>query len=115
MRDQGNQHISQMGRWSTGKSGGGEKPGAACRELQLSSEEEFDLLVFLAGHPKRLVTPRTRLATNWTGSALRQAEFMRVLQPLRKKLDAEGDSTQHYIQTEPWILYRFDPGPSRAL
>jgi two-component system KDP operon response regulator KdpE len=33
-------------------------------ELRLSSEE-FDVLVFLAGHPQRLVTPGTMLTTSW--------------------------------------------------
>jgi DNA-binding response OmpR family regulator len=41
--------------------------------------EEFDVLVFLAGHPQRLVTPHTMLATSWTANGLRQTEFLRVL------------------------------------
>jgi two-component system, OmpR family, KDP operon response regulator KdpE len=75
--------------------------------------EEFDVLVFLAGHPQRMVTPRTMLATSWTANGLRQTEFLRVLMSLRKKLDASGNG-KHYLKTEPWIIYRFDPSSSAA-
>jgi DNA-binding response OmpR family regulator len=81
------------------------------RPLSLTGEE-FDLLVFLIDHRRKLVTQQTRLATNWAGN-LRQAEFLRVLLSLRKKLDCES-STQHYIRTEPWVFYRFDPSASQA-
>jgi len=82
------------------------------QELLLTSEE-FDVLVFLASHPQRLVTPHTILATSWTGNQLRQTEFLRVLVSLRKKLDAAGPG-KHYLRTEPWVLYRFDPASSSA-
>jgi two-component system KDP operon response regulator KdpE len=72
---------------------------------------EFDLLVFLAGHPKSFVTPKTMLATNSTGG-VRQAEFLRALLSLIRKLDSEFGGTQPYIRTEPWILYRFNPEAS---
>ena len=81
-------------------------------DLPLTSEE-FDVLVFLAGHPQRLVTPHTMLATNWTANGLRQTEFLRVLMSLRKKLDVAGHG-KHYLKTEPWIIYRFDPTSSAA-
>ena len=76
------------------------------RELDLTSAE-FDLLVFLVDHPKQLITPHTRLATNWSNSAVRQTEFLRTLMSLRKKLES-GDSAHCYIRTEPWFFYRFD-------
>ena len=81
-------------------------------DLPLTSEE-FDVLVFLAGHPQRLVTPHTMLATSWTANGLRQTEFLRVLMSLRKKLDAAGHG-KHYLKTEPWVIYRFDPTSSAA-
>ncbi len=77
------------------------------RRVELSPAE-FDLLVFLAAHPKNMVTPRTMLKTAWEGSGLRQSEFLRVLLSLQKKLDEQG-STHHYIRTEPCVFYRFDP------
>jgi two-component system phosphate regulon response regulator OmpR len=80
------------------------------RELQLNAAE-FEVLVFLASHPKRLVTPRTMLATSWTRQKAQQTEFLRALVSLGKKLRAEEGSTQRYLKTEPWIFYSFDPGP----
>jgi DNA-binding response OmpR family regulator len=82
------------------------------QELQLTSEE-FDVLVFLAGHPQRLVTPHTMLATNWTSNGPRQTEFLKALISLRRKLDAAGHG-KHYLRTEPWVIYRFDPACSSA-
>ena len=64
------------------------------RELRLTADE-FELLVYLVSHPKRLVTPSTVLATNWPGQQVRQAEFLRVLLSLRKKLD---EQVAHYIR-----------------
>ena len=77
------------------------------RELDLTSAE-FEVLVFLAGHPKSFVTPHTMLATSWAGGQIRQAEFLRALMSLTKKLDSAAGGSQHYIRTEPWIFYRFD-------
>jgi two-component system KDP operon response regulator KdpE len=80
------------------------------QELRLTPEE-FDVLVFLSSHPQRLVTPRTTLAPSWRANRLRQTEFLTTLISLRKKLDAAGPG-KHYLRTEPWILYRFDPASS---
>jgi DNA-binding response OmpR family regulator len=82
------------------------------QHLSLTAEE-FDGLVFLSGHPQRMVTPHTMLTTSWTANRLRQTEFLRVLMSLRKKLDAAGQG-KHYLKTEPWIIYRFDPTSSAA-
>ena len=82
------------------------------RELELTSEE-FDVLVFLASDHQSLVTPRTMLATSWTESRPRQTEFLTALISLRKKRDAAGPS-KHYLRTEPWVIYRFDPTSSSA-
>ncbi|HUK86445.1 MAG TPA: winged helix-turn-helix domain-containing protein [Terriglobales bacterium] len=76
-------------------------------EVRLSPEE-FDLLVFLLGHPKRVVTPRTQLRTRWGGQQTQHAGFLRVLLSLRNKLGVADDGT-HYIRTEPWVFYRFAP------
>lgn len=71
-------------------------------------EEEFEMLVFMIGHPKSIITPQTRLTTRWGGgNQIRQSDFLRVMAQLRRKLDAAGCC--HYIRTEPWIVYRFDP------
>ena len=76
------------------------------QELQLTSEE-FDVLVFLSGHPQKLVTPNTVLSTNWSLNGSRHTQFLRVLLSLRAKLEA-AEPGQHYLRTEAWILYRFD-------
>ena len=79
-------------------------------ELELTSEE-FDVLMFLVNHPQRLITPNTMLTTTWATNAPRQTEFLRGLLSLRKKLDAIAEG-KHYLRTEPWVVYRFDPAPS---
>ncbi|HWO33774.1 MAG TPA: winged helix-turn-helix domain-containing protein [Candidatus Acidoferrum sp.] len=81
-------------------------------ELRLTSEE-FDVLVFLASHPRSLVTPQTMLARSSTANQLGQTKFLTTLISLRKKLDAAGHG-KHYLQTEPLVIYRFDPTASSA-
>jgi two-component system, OmpR family, KDP operon response regulator KdpE len=81
-------------------------------ELRLTSEE-FDVLVFLATHPRSLVTPQTMLARSSTANQLGQTKFLTTLVSLRKKLDAAGHG-KRYLQTEPWVIYRFDPTASSA-
>jgi two-component system, OmpR family, KDP operon response regulator KdpE len=82
------------------------------RELRLTSEE-FDVLVFLASHPRRLVMPQTMLASSSTANPPGQTKFLTALISLRKKLDTAGRG-KHYLQTEPWVIYRFDPTASSA-
>lgn len=77
------------------------------REISLSGAE-FDLLVFLTTHRKKVVTPRTLLVTRWAQREARQEDFLPVLLSLRKKLDSEFPG-QHYVRTEPWVLCRFEP------
>ena len=76
------------------------------RALQLTSEE-FDVLVFLVGHPKSFITPHTVLAKS--DPRCTRAEIFWNLLSLRNKLDAAGGPGKHYLRTEPWIAYRFDP------
>ena len=76
------------------------------RELSLSPEE-FDLLVFMAAHPKRILTSHTKLSTR-CGNQVRQVEMLPTLLSLRKKLQTIADGSR-YIRTEPWVCYRFEP------
>jgi DNA-binding response OmpR family regulator len=76
------------------------------RELDLSSEE-FDLLVFLVGHPNSIITPHTALSTKGSENRVRRAEVLRVLLSLQKKIETRVDGG-HYIRTEPWVVYRFN-------
>jgi DNA-binding response OmpR family regulator len=75
--------------------------------LELTGEE-FDVLVFLTTNPQRVVTPQTTLATHWTGKRTHQAQFLKVLLSLQKKLE-NAVTGQQYLRTEPWVIYRFDP------
>ena len=77
------------------------------RELSLSPAE-FDLLIFLAAHPKRMITPHTKLSTRCGSHQVRQVEMLPTLLSLRKKLEAAADGSR-YIRTEPWVCYRFEP------
>jgi two-component system, OmpR family, KDP operon response regulator KdpE len=79
------------------------------REVHLTPKE-FDLLVHLAKHPGRVMTHRALLAAVWGANSVEQPEYLRVfVGHLRKKLEPEENSP-HYIVTEPWIGYRFEPG-----
>jgi two-component system KDP operon response regulator KdpE len=72
--------------------------------------KEFDLLVYLAKHSGKVLTHRTLLAAIWGPNSVEQPEYLRVfVGHLRKKLELEDESV-HYIITEPWIGYRFEPG-----
>jgi len=73
--------------------------------------KEFELLLFLAQHPGRVLTHRAILKAIWGPHAVDQPEHLRVLLgSLRKKIERDP-SRPSYIVTEPWVGYRFtDPG-----
>jgi len=72
--------------------------------------KEFDLLVYMARHPGKVVTHRTLLGAVWGGESTEQVEYLRVfVGQLRKKLEPTASSPR-YIVTEPWVGYRFQPG-----
>jgi two-component system KDP operon response regulator KdpE len=70
--------------------------------------KEFDLLAHLARHAGKVLTHRALLTAVWGGQSAHQPEYLRVfVGQLRKKLEAE--TGRQYIQTEPWVGYRFVP------
>ncbi len=70
--------------------------------------KEFDLLVHLARHAGKVITHRALLTAVWGAQSAHQPEYLRVfVGQLRKKLEAE--TGKQYIQTEPWVGYRFMP------
>jgi DNA-binding response OmpR family regulator len=77
------------------------------RELSLSPDE-FDLLVYMAAHPKRIISLHTKLSTRCGDHLVRQVEMLPTLLSLRKKLQTVTDGSR-YIRTEPWVCYRFEP------
>lgn len=78
------------------------------RLLQLSCTE-FDVLVFIVSHRKRVVTSNTTLATQPEEGGVRQAHFLPALLSLKKKLQDAAPGAQ-YIRADVWILYEFHPG-----
>jgi len=78
------------------------------REVRLTPKE-FDLLVYLAQRPGKVVQHRALLAAVWGPESTEQPEYLRVfVGQLRKKVESEPNSPR-YIITEPWIGYRFLP------
>ncbi len=70
--------------------------------------KEFDLLVHLARHAGKVMTHRALLTSVWGAQSAHQPEYLRVfVGQVRKKLEAE--SGKQYIETEPWVGYRFIP------
>jgi two-component system KDP operon response regulator KdpE len=76
------------------------------QELRLTPKE-FELLLYLAQRPGRVLTHRTLLKAIWGPHSVDQPEHLRVLiGSLRKKIEP-NPSTPKYILTEPWVGYRF--------
>ena len=70
--------------------------------------KEFDLLLFFARNPQRVLTHKALLKQVWGPAGNDQPEYLRVLiAQLRKKLD--GGAGHRYIESEPWVGYRFHP------
>jgi two-component system KDP operon response regulator KdpE len=75
-------------------------------ELRLTPKE-FELLLYLALRPGRVLTHRAILKAIWGINAVNQPEHLRVLiGALRKKIEPNPSSPK-YILTEPWVGYRF--------
>ena len=71
--------------------------------------KEFDLFVFMARHPNRVLRHRTLLGAVWGEASEEQPEYLRVfVGQLRKKLESDP-SNPRYLVTEPWVGYRFNP------
>jgi two-component system KDP operon response regulator KdpE len=78
------------------------------REIRLTPKE-FDLFVYLARRPNRVITHRTLLEAVWGEASQEQPEYLRVFMgQLRKKLEPDPSSPR-YLVTEPWVGYRFNP------
>ena len=76
------------------------------QEVRLTPKE-FELLLYLAQRPGRVLTHRAILKAIWGPNAVDQPEHLRVLVgALRKKIEPSPASPK-YILTEPWVGYRF--------
>lgn len=77
------------------------------KEVRLTPKE-FELLVFMARHPNKVLTHRVLLNAVWGGESVQQPEYLRVfINQLRKKI--EPREAPQYIVTDPWVGYRFQP------
>jgi len=75
-------------------------------EIRLTPKE-FELLVFFAQRPGRVLTHRAILKAIWGPHAVDQPEHLRVLvASLRRKLERDT-ARPRYLLTEPWVGYRF--------
>jgi two-component system KDP operon response regulator KdpE len=81
----------------------------AGRDLKLTPKE-FDLLLYLSQHPRRVIPHRTLLAAVWGANSTEQPEYLRVfIGQLRKKVE-QDPAEPRYLLTERWVGYLFDPG-----
>jgi two-component system, OmpR family, KDP operon response regulator KdpE len=71
--------------------------------------KQFELLLYMAHYPGKVLSHRDLLNAVWGANATTQPEYLRVaIGHLRKKL---GERGEQYLQTEPWVGYRFVPTP----
>jgi two-component system KDP operon response regulator KdpE len=72
--------------------------------------KEFDLLSYLLRHAGRVLTHKMLLAAVWGRSFADEPDTVRVLvRQLRRKIEPDP-AIPTYLQTEPSIGYRFEPG-----
>jgi two-component system KDP operon response regulator KdpE len=78
------------------------------QEVRLTPKE-FDLFVYMARRPNRVLTHASLLEAVWGEASQEQPEYLRVFMgQLRKKLEP-NPSNPKYLLTEPWVGYRFSP------
>lgn len=81
-------------------------------EIHLTPKE-FDLLLLFARNPSRVMTHKALLHGVWGPAGDEQPEYLRVLvAQLRKKIETPG--ADRYIESEPWVGYRFHPSGKPA-
>jgi len=69
--------------------------------------KELDLLRYLTQHANEAVTHRELLQAVWGPDYGDQVDYLRVfVKNLRKKIEINPEHPE-YIQTEPWVGYRF--------
>jgi two-component system, OmpR family, KDP operon response regulator KdpE len=79
------------------------------QEVHLTPKE-FDVLVYLARHPDKVITHRALLAPVWGPNSVEQPEDLRAcVGHLRKKLERD-ETSPRYLITEPWAGTAFSSG-----
>jgi two-component system KDP operon response regulator KdpE len=78
------------------------------QEVRLTPKE-FDLFLYMARRPNRVLTHASLLEAVWGEASQEQPEYLRVFMgQLRKKLEKDPSNPKHLL-TEPWVGYRFNP------
>ena len=78
------------------------------RQVRLTPKE-FDLFVYFARHPNRVIEHRRLLEAVWSESSSEHPEYLRVfIGQIRKKIEP-NPAVPSYLATEPWVGYRFNP------
>jgi two-component system KDP operon response regulator KdpE len=73
--------------------------------------KELDVLRYLTTHPGEALSHRAILQAVWGPDYGDQVDYLRVVvKNLRKKIELRPEEP-HFIKTEPWVGYRFDPSP----
>jgi two-component system KDP operon response regulator KdpE len=76
-------------------------------EVRLTPKE-FELFVYMARHPDRVLGHRTLLAAVWGEASREEPQYLRVyIGQLRKKLEPDP-AKPRYLVTEPWVGYTFN-------
>lgn len=76
--------------------------------------KEFELLRHLVANQGKALSHRRLLQAVWGPDYGEETEYLRVfINQLRKKIEPDPRHP-HYIHTEPWVGYRFDPAGSET-
>lgn len=75
------------------------------KEVRLTPKE-FELLVFLARHPNRVIPHQAILQAIWGQHAIdRPEQLWALVTKVRRKIEPNPDTPQ-YLVSEPWVGYR---------
>jgi hypothetical protein len=101
-------YVPEVGACRTALLEQGSRVHAHGNEVRLTPKE-FDLFVYMARRPNRVLTHASLLEAVWGVASQEQPEYLRVFMgQLRKKLEPDP-SAPKYLLTEPWVGYRFNP------
>jgi two-component system KDP operon response regulator KdpE len=86
------------------------------QEVKLTPKA-FDLLVYFARHPNRVIERSCLLKAVWCEDAADHPEYLRAyIGQIRKRIEPEPSSPR-FLLTESWVGYRFNPfdeAPTRS-
>jgi two-component system KDP operon response regulator KdpE len=77
-------------------------------EVRLTPKE-FELFVYMARHPNRVLDHRRLLGAVWGDASWDRPEYLRVFMGLLRKKLEPTPSRPRYLLTEPWVGYKFSP------